>query len=40
MWSKRLERGRFRPAFFVDGKLAPSAIEAADLALIIDLLNP
>jgi transposase len=36
MWSKRLEKGRFRPAFSADGKLATSAIEVADLALIIE----
>lgn len=36
MWTKRLERGRFSPAFSADGKLAPSAIEAAQLALIIE----
>jgi len=36
MWSKRLERGRFRPAFTADGKLAASAIEAAELLLIVE----
>jgi transposase len=37
MWSKRLERGRFRPSFSKDdGKLAVSAVEAAELALIIE----
>jgi transposase len=36
MWSKRLERGRFRPAFSPDGKLTASAIEAAELALILE----
>jgi len=36
MWQKRLERGRFRPAFSPDGTLAPSAIEAAELALIVE----
>jgi len=36
MWSKRLERGRFRPAFSPDGKLTVSAIEAAELALIVE----
>lgn len=36
MWSKRLERGRFRPAFSSDGLLATTAIEAAELALIIE----
>lgn len=36
MWTKRLERGRFRPAFSADGRLVPHAIEAAELALIIE----
>lgn len=36
MWTKRLERGRFRPTFSADGKLAPIAIEAAELALIVE----
>jgi transposase len=36
MWTKRLERGRFHPAFTTDGKLAASAIEPADLALIVE----
>ena len=36
MWTKRLERGRFRPSFSEDGRLTASAIEAADLALIIE----
>jgi transposase len=36
MWTKRLERGRFRPTFSDDGRLAPHAIEAAELALIIE----
>ena len=37
MWSKRLERGCFRPSFSKDdGKLAVSAVEAAELALIIE----
>jgi len=35
MWTKRLEKGRFRPAFSEDGRLAASAIESADLGLII-----
>lgn len=34
MWTKRLERGRFSPAFATDGALV--AIEAAELALIIE----
>ncbi|HEX4034213.1 MAG TPA: IS66 family insertion sequence element accessory protein TnpB [Solirubrobacteraceae bacterium] len=36
MWTKRLEKGRFRPTFSADGKLAASAMEAAELALIIE----
>ncbi len=36
MWSKRLERGRFRPTFSTDGTLSASAIEAVELALIIE----
>lgn len=36
MWTKRLERGRFHPAFSAEGRLAASAIEAADLALILE----
>jgi transposase len=35
MWTKRLERGRFCAAFAVDGTFAASAIEPADLALIL-----
>lgn len=36
MWTKRLEKGRFSPAFSADGKLTANAIEAAELALIIE----
>jgi transposase len=36
MWTKRLERGRFRPTFSDDGNFTASAIEAAELALIIE----
>lgn len=36
MWTKRLERGRFRPGFSSDGALTASAIEAAELALIVE----
>lgn len=36
MWSKRLERARFRPTFRADGRLAASAIEAAELALLLE----
>jgi transposase len=36
MWSKRLERGRFHPAFSKDGKLGASAIEPGELALLVE----
>jgi transposase len=36
MWTKRLERGRFRPKFTDDGRLAAHAIEAAELALVVE----
>jgi transposase len=36
MWSKRLERGRFRPAFADDGRLVASAVESAELALVLE----
>jgi len=36
LWSKRLERGRFRPAFSADGRLAANAVEAAELGLILE----
>ena len=36
MWSKRLECGRYRPAFSMDGKLTASVVEAAELALIVE----
>ena len=36
MWTKRLERGRFRPAFDSDGQLGARSIEAAQLALIVE----
>jgi len=35
-WTKRLERGRFHPTFSADGRLSASAIEAAELALILE----
>ncbi len=35
MWTKRLERGRFRPVLS-DGRLNAPAIEAAQLALIVE----
>ena len=36
MWSKRLERGRFRPAFAADGALTASTVEFAELALVLE----
>lgn len=36
MWTKRLERGRFRPKLSEDGALTTIMIEAAELALIIE----
>ena len=36
MWSKRLERGRFRPTFSDDGRLSASAVEWAELALVLE----
>jgi len=36
MWSKRLERGRFRPTFSSDGRLVASAIESAELSLVLE----
>jgi transposase len=36
MWTKRLEKGRFRPSFSEDGRLSSSAIEAAELGLIVE----
>lgn len=38
-WTKRLEKGRFKPAFSADGKLSADAIEAAELGLIIQGLD-
>lgn len=35
-WSKRLERGRFKPVLHAGGKLAANAIEAAELALVLE----
>jgi transposase len=43
MWTKRLEKGRFRPSFSADGRLTCTAMEAAELALVvegIDLAGP
>jgi transposase len=36
LWQKRLEQGRFRPIFAADGSLAAGAIEAPELALILE----
>jgi transposase len=36
MWTKRLEKGRFRPTFSPDSRLGAVAIEAAELALIVE----
>ncbi len=36
MWTKRLEKGRFKPSFSADGRLSSSAIEAAELGLIVE----
>jgi transposase len=36
MWTKRLEQGRFRPSFDAAGSMSARAIEAAQLALIIE----
>jgi transposase len=35
MWTKRLQKGRFRP-MFVDGRLSSKPIEAAQLGLILE----
>jgi len=36
MWTKRLEKGCYRPAFDLDGPLTSRTIEAAQLALIVE----
>jgi len=36
MWSKRLERGKFKPGLSSDGRLGAKSVEAADLALIVE----
>jgi transposase len=36
MWTKRLECGRFHARFSEDGRLSVSALEAAELALILE----
>jgi transposase len=35
MWTKRLERGRYKPPLSEDGRLSSVSIEAAELALIV-----
>lgn len=39
MWTKRLEKGRFRPTFAGDASLAVSDMEAAELGLILEGLD-
>ena len=39
MWTKRLERGRYKTTFSQDGRLTASSIEAAELGLIIQGLD-
>ncbi len=36
MWTKRLERGRYRPMMSEDGTLGGQPIEAAELGLILE----
>jgi transposase len=36
MWTKRLEKGRFHPAFSKDRRLSAVPIEAAELALVVE----
>ncbi len=36
MWTKRLEKGRYRPTFSADGQLGASTMEAAELGLVIE----
>jgi len=36
MWTKRLERGRYRPGMSADGNLAVHLLEAAELSLILE----
>ncbi|HTQ43141.1 MAG TPA: IS66 family insertion sequence element accessory protein TnpB [Polyangiaceae bacterium] len=36
MWTKRLQRGRFRPTFSAGAQLEAKAMEAAELALIVE----
>ena len=36
LWSKRLERGRYRPKFSADGRLRADTIDWAELALVLE----
>jgi transposase len=36
LWSKRLERGRFRPTFREDGRLAISAVDRTTLLMLLE----
>jgi len=36
LWTKRLERGRFRVGSFKEGQLSVSAVEAAEVTLILE----
>ena len=36
LWSKRLEKGRFHPAFSDGDRLSASAVESAEVALILE----
>jgi transposase len=36
IWSKRLERGRFHASLSADGRLTATAIESAELALVLE----
>ena len=36
MWTKRLEKGRYKPAFDLNAPLSSKTIEAAQLALIVE----
>lgn len=36
MWTKRLERGRFRPELSSDGTFTAVALEAAELGLVLE----
>ena len=39
LWTKRLEKGRFRAAMSADGRLRVSAVEYAELALVLEGLD-